>query len=57
MLLHALRRTSNTGSAKRFMSSNDQVERPSGAAICEALYRSRPLQPIVRRYFGKSAWT
>ena len=28
--------------------SNDQVERPSAAAICEALYRSRPLQPIVR---------
>jgi hypothetical protein len=29
--------------------SNDQVERPCGTAIFEALYRSRPLQPIVRR--------
>jgi len=27
---------------------NDQVERPCGAAICKALYQSRPLQPIVR---------
>src|SRR5579871_144494 len=31
------------------MRPNDQVERPCGTAICEALYKSRPLQPIVRR--------
>jgi hypothetical protein len=31
------------------LSSNDQVERPRRGAIYEAVYRSRPLQPIVRR--------
>jgi hypothetical protein len=30
---------------------NDQVERPCGAATFEALYRSRPLQPIVKRHW------
>jgi hypothetical protein len=31
------------------MTANDQVERPRYAAVYEALYRSRPLQPLVRR--------
>jgi hypothetical protein len=32
----------------RLSSCNDEVERPLGTAIFEALYQSRPLQPIVR---------
>src|SRR5450432_2115212 len=49
--IRAIRRTSVTSELKNSLlrASNDQVERPRYTAIYEALYRSRPLQPLVRR--------
>jgi hypothetical protein len=41
--------------SSRLRTSNDQVERPCDTATFEALYQSRPLQPIVRRLRGRLA--
>jgi hypothetical protein len=48
MLQLSLRRPESVPRRLSALSSNDEFERPCGTAIFEALYQSRPLQPIVR---------